>query len=174
MAAVFPSINVLNNPVTITTANSLISYQQILGLIQYTSYDVNVLNLQSGSINQFNEAFIYNKKEATGEITQNPMFGFIDPDQIQPTLNLNVPDGKLIIDNSTTFSFNLLPNQYLQVELWAKTSSFGYLLRYPSEYPKKVFIKNVNVKKRKKIDDTTLIAGSLILMSFSILYGLHR
>lgn len=175
MAAVFPIITTIANPVTVITANPDLTYQKLLGILQYTSYNIRQIYFQATSFNQFSQAYVYNRVGMEGSVFLNSMFGFINPDQMQPSLFLKVADQQLILDNSTTLSFNLLPNEVLKIEMHGDTVNFNYLLHKKltqQEYQRRQHaVQQLRAKTKQK---DLIYNSALFVLALTSLYAFSK
>lgn len=171
MAAVFPIITTITNPVTVTTASPALSYQQFLQILRYTGYDIRNVYLKATTFSQYYQSYDYVKKEPTGIDFNKSMFCNVDPAQFQPSLELQVLPGGFVIDSSTVFMFNLMPDEILQIEMWGKSANFNYLLHHPVVDDSKQKIKEA-IQEQQQQTKSDFILNTLILsLAIIILYA---
>ena len=112
--AVYPVI-VTTTAVSISTASSNLTYDQLLSTLNNTCYKLQKLYIQAQSNNQVSTQFFYKKVGVFGTQKSFNTSGDIDPYQYQPTLFLDVEGNELVFDNLSVISFTLLPNQTIEL-----------------------------------------------------------
>ena len=112
--AAYPTITVNANAVSITTNSPNLTYTQLVSTLNYSVYQVNNLYLQANNIEQVSQIYNVQHLQPNGQVITNPLTPFVNPQQFQPVLNLNLPE-HLVIDNLTTIQFTILPNSSIEM-----------------------------------------------------------
>jgi SepF-like predicted cell division protein (DUF552 family) len=142
-----PTITTISNPVGITTANpNALSYQQLLATLNWITYEAKEIYIKANSIQQVSQLFTINTVAPTGEVKINNLIPLVDPEQFQSVIDMSLQKATLIIDDLTTLRFTLLPGETVQIDIWADTVSFNYLLNKAPEIEKPAEV----YKQRKK------------------------
>lgn len=109
-------ITITNNSpaVTVTTASPSLSYEQVLFTLNTTAYKVKEIAYQAQSYTQLSEPINYTQRDASGVVLSKDLSPAIDMYQSQATIN-GIEVNDMILDVLSTFSFNLEPNEILQL-----------------------------------------------------------
>lgn len=126
MASAVPIIFTNTPPVTITTANSSLTYDMIIATLNYVAYDVKRLYMEASTPSQVSCQFQYSTVRPDGQQYALNTNGNLDPYQYLYVLDLIVNDGKLIFDNLSVLGFNLQPSATLEMYFFTDSVSFSY------------------------------------------------
>jgi len=120
------TITNLSTGLTISTANSQLSYTQLVGSLYSLSYKFNWIYMNGPNIGQISVPMNYNIYNADGTFNSNAINYPVDPNQFQPAIYWNVRKDNLVITNLTTLSFTLYANSFLQFEFYGYSTSSTY------------------------------------------------
>lgn len=114
--------------VTITTASSSLSYQQVLFNLYTTVYNITRLYLKAPSNHQVSTVFTLSKPKPDGTVYTKDAISDIDPNQFQPIVDVKMAEGDMQLDALTTLAFTLEPGAYFEMYFSGTATSSDYLL----------------------------------------------
>lgn len=171
--ASFPII-VNFNSVEITTNSSSLTYSMLLNSLNWTAFKVQSLYLQASTNDQVSTNFTLTKTNKTGQEYITNMSGALDQYQFLPVLMLGIEKAnQFIIDNLTTMGFDLLPQEYIEMQFYTLAVTPEELLFEDQQDLKIAFEqKEVKIKteidKRKKYITGCAVIGSLAAVALII------
>lgn len=161
-------ITITNNSpaVSITTANSSLSYEQVLFTLNQTSYKVNSIDIQANSFSQLSEPIDYTKRNADGILYSENLSPAVDPYQFLASIN-GLAAKDLILDVLSTYSFNLEPSEIVQLVFDTDQIS-SWDIRTVKEYKKPVI--DINVKKKSNVVPVVIVATAVAAAAVVFFY----
>lgn len=114
-------INTGSSPVAITLTG--ITYNQFLNSLGAYVYQFNELYLFTDVAAQLSNPIGYTNKDANGNTKTWIIQPVVDPYQYSPALYVPLEGRDIIIDDSATIEFNLLPNATLKLQFFGKSIS---------------------------------------------------
>lgn len=165
--AVFPIITPNSPAVSINTASSSLSYQQLINTLWYISYKVKKIYLHADSTSQVGENYILQQQDSSGPLYSKPLKPYVSPYQAQPVINFDVSNDNFIINELTTMYFYLEPFASVQMYFFNDSASYSYLLKEDE-------IRTVTIgydKKGSKISNYAIfaIAATVSCVAFYLL-----
>lgn len=124
--AAFPII-ISSLPYSITTGSTL-TYEQFLSTLNYISYRIEEIYLESDNINQLSTPFYWNTTHPDGAAFTDPTNANIDPYQSAAVLVLKTGKASAVINANSHLTFNILASSYLEIVIWAEAFSMSDLL----------------------------------------------
>lgn len=97
-------------PLSIISLDST-SYGQILQSLAGTTYEIFNIYLKANSNSQILQPLIMNKKNAEGNIEKYNLVTFVDPNQFNPALNIDISNKRLILDGLNNINYTALPGE---------------------------------------------------------------
>lgn len=158
-------ITITNNSpaVSITTANSALSYEQVLFTLNQTSYKVNSIDMQANSFSQLSEPINYTTRQADGILYSDELSPVVGPYQFLASINGLEAKG-LILDVLSTYSFNLEPSETLQLVF--NTSQFSSWDIGEKNTKKPILKRNID----KKSDKTIVVVAVIVAASVAAVF----
>ena len=158
----FPTIITDSPAVTVTTISSSLSYDQILYSLHQTAYYVKKIYFQANDTNQLIEPYTFTKPCADGTLYSVDKSPVVDMYQIQAILDGE--RGGFILDALTTFSFELNPNESLELIFHTDSVSFIYLEEDGPMPPIKYPTKRKYLRNQEVVAVSVLLTGAILIL----------
>lgn len=126
--ASFPTITVNSPAVDVQTANSSLTYQQLISTLYYIAYKVNYIYMQGSNNAQVSTLFSVQQQDADGELFDKPLKRYISPYQYLPIIKYDTRQDDLKIDALTDLIFYMEPDATLTMDFFTDSASFSYRL----------------------------------------------
>ncbi len=166
--AVYPTITTGVSAVTVTTASSSLSYQQILVQIAGSvSYKVEAMYLAGTTMNQVTTNFLMNRLNQDGKLFKFNMSPDINPyTQYLPALLVDVKDDDFVFNALSSLNLTINANSFLEIMFFMDSVSYDYdLKRDVNPEPTPAPVKQVNSNDGLKVAAGIIcIAAGIILI----------
>lgn len=123
-----PTSTFFANGVVSVASTDTTPFTSIIQSMGSFTYGVSEIYINSNSISQILQPYKFIKKNADGTIDSFVDVPTIDPYQFQPSVNRKLAQDDVVLDGRTAFDFPILPNEFLNVVLYTKQTSFASLL----------------------------------------------
>jgi hypothetical protein len=109
-----PSVSVPASVVSVSSASSLVTYEQIKASLGNYVFGIKRIYIQANPL-QLTQPFLFVHRDANGDKLTEPLTNVYDPYQAQNTLDEDVSSRKFILNGFTNIVVTILANQSVSI-----------------------------------------------------------